>query len=80
VRFVELGAERLVQIELDALPVFADEVPEVARDVDAAAGELLLEARADRALVTARFDASVDAGDLVSTAASECPAAGRRTL
>ena len=49
----------------------ADEVLEVARDVDAAAArELLLEARADRALLTARFDAhaKVDAGDLVEVA------------
>jgi multiple sugar transport system ATP-binding protein len=72
VRFVELlGAERLVQIELDARPVVADEVLEVARDVDpAAAGGPLLEARADRALVTARFDAHarVDPGDVVEVA------------
>ena len=38
--FVELlGAERLVQVELDAQPVVADEVLEVARDVDAAAAD-----------------------------------------
>ena len=38
VRFVELlGAERLVQIELDARPVVVDEVLEVARDLDATA-------------------------------------------
>ena len=50
VRFVELlGAERLVQIELDAKPVVVDEVLEVARDVDAtAADEILREAKSGR--------------------------------
>jgi hypothetical protein len=55
VRFVELlGAERLVQIELDARPVVTDEPP--------AAG--------DHALVTARFDAhaKVDPGDVLDVA------------
>jgi multiple sugar transport system ATP-binding protein len=72
VRFVELlGAERLVQIELDARPVIADEVFEIARDVDeAAADDLLHQVSAERALLTARFDSQrkVDAGDLVEVA------------
>jgi multiple sugar transport system ATP-binding protein len=72
VRFVELlGAERLVQIELDARPVVADEVLEVVCDVDApAAGEELLAARAGKALLTARLDAhaKVDPGALVEVA------------
>jgi multiple sugar transport system ATP-binding protein len=60
VRFVELlGAERLVQIELDARPVLADEVLEAAGDTSA-----------ERALVTARFHAhaQVNPGDLVEVA------------
>ena len=71
-RFVELlGAERLVQIELDAKPLVADEVLEVAQDVDAtAAGEILGLAESDKALVTARFDphANIEPGDLVEAA------------
>jgi multiple sugar transport system ATP-binding protein len=59
VRFAELlGAERLLQIELDAKPVVAVEVLEVARDSDeAAASEIVREAQSGRALVIARFDA-----------------------
>jgi multiple sugar transport system ATP-binding protein len=72
VRFVELlGAERLVQIQLDAKPVVADEVLEVARDVDAtAAGEILGLSESDEALVPARFDphANVGPGDLIEAA------------
>ena len=64
VRFVELlGAERLVQIELDMKPVVADQVLEVARDVDPTpAGEILGRAKSDRAFVTARFDAHARVG------------------
>ena len=63
-KFVELlGAERLVQIELDAKPVVADEVLELARDADeTAASEILRESESGRALVTARFDAHTGAG------------------
>jgi multiple sugar transport system ATP-binding protein len=72
VRLVEsLGAERLVQIELPMKPVIADEVLEVARDVDATTGtEIVREAKPDKALVTARFDAHarVDPGDLTQVA------------
>jgi multiple sugar transport system ATP-binding protein len=72
VRFVELlGAERQAQIELEVKPVVADEVLELAGDVDAiAAAEALAAASAARAVVTARFDAhaKVDAGDLIEIA------------
>jgi multiple sugar transport system ATP-binding protein len=72
VRFVELlGAERMVQIQLDAKPVVVDQVLEIARDVDAAAAEEILgQARSEQALVTARFDAHarVSPGDLVEVA------------
>ena len=69
VRFVELlGAERHVQIELDARPVVADELLELARDTDeTAASEILREsargqAARDGALRRAR---KVEAGDRV---------------
>jgi multiple sugar transport system ATP-binding protein len=72
VRFVELlGAERMVQIQLDAKPVVVDQVLEIARDVDAAAAEEILgQAKSEQALVTARFDAHarVSPGDLVEVA------------
>jgi multiple sugar transport system ATP-binding protein len=68
VRFVELlGAERLVQVEIDARPVVADEVLEVAGDADTvAASEILRDAERGRALVSARFEAhaAVGPGDL----------------
>ena len=72
VRFVELlGAERMVQIQLDVKPVVVDQVLEVARDVDAAAaGEILGQTKSDQALVTARYDshARVSPGDLIEVA------------
>jgi multiple sugar transport system ATP-binding protein len=67
VRFVErLGPERLVQLELAARPVVADELLEIARDADeTAASEILRESASGQAVVTARLDAhaEVDAGD-----------------
>jgi multiple sugar transport system ATP-binding protein len=59
VRFVEsLGAERLVQIDVPARAVLADEVIEVAQDVDSTAvSKMLSEADSDHTIVTARFDA-----------------------
>jgi len=62
VKFAELlGAERLLQVELDAKAVVAAEVLEVARDADeAAASEILRESEKGRALVIARFDAHSD--------------------
>jgi multiple sugar transport system ATP-binding protein len=72
VRFVELlGAERLVRIQLDAKPVVAGEVLEVARDVDpTTATEILTGAKSEHALVTARFDAhaKIGPGDLAEIA------------
>ena len=72
VKFVELlGAERMVQIELDVKPVVGDQVLEVARDVDATAvGEILGRAKSEQALVSARFDAHarVSPGDLIEAA------------
>jgi multiple sugar transport system ATP-binding protein len=72
VTFVELlGAERLVQMELDVKPAVADQVLEVARDVDAiAAAEILGRSKSDRALVTARYDAHarISPGDLIEAA------------
>jgi multiple sugar transport system ATP-binding protein len=72
IKFAELlGAERLLQIELEAKPVVAVEVLEVARDADeAAASELLRESKSGRALAIARFDAHAggDPGDLVELA------------
>ncbi len=72
VTFVELlGAEQLVQVELNARPVVADEVLEVASDVDATAvSEILREADTDTAVVTARFDAhaNFEPGELVEIA------------
>ena len=64
VKFAELlGAERLLQIELDARPVVADELLELAHDADeTAASEILRESESGRALVTARFDAHTGAG------------------
>jgi multiple sugar transport system ATP-binding protein len=67
VRFAELlGAERLVQIQLDVRPVAADDVLEVAT----AAGEILGRAESDQTLVTARLDAhtNVDPGDVIEAA------------
>jgi hypothetical protein len=71
VKFVELlGAERLLQIELDATPVVADVMPEVVENVDGNAADTVRESAGRSALVTARFDAHarVDAGDLVEVA------------
>jgi multiple sugar transport system ATP-binding protein len=53
VRFAELlGAERLLQVEIDARPVVADEVLEAADDADAVEASEI-----GPALVTARFEA-----------------------
>jgi multiple sugar transport system ATP-binding protein len=72
VRIVELlGAERLIQIQLDVRSVVSDEVLDVARNVDPTlAAEILGRAKSDHALVSARFDAQtrVDAGDLIEVA------------
>jgi multiple sugar transport system ATP-binding protein len=72
VEFVEfIGAERLVRIRLAAKPVLADEVLEVARDIDATAlTEILSDERAETASITARFAAgsSASPGDLVDVA------------
>jgi multiple sugar transport system ATP-binding protein len=72
VTFVErLGPERLVQLELDAKPVVADELLEIAHDTDpTAASEILRESERGRALVTARFDAHapVEPGDRAEVA------------
>jgi multiple sugar transport system ATP-binding protein len=72
VKIVELlGAERLIQIQLDVRSVVVDEVLEVARNVDTTlAEEILGRAKSDQALVTARFDAhaKVDPGDLTEVA------------
>jgi multiple sugar transport system ATP-binding protein len=72
VKIVELlGAERLIQIQLDVRSVVVDEVLEVARNVDTTlAEEILGRAKSDKALVTARFDAhtKVDPGDLTEVA------------
>ena len=72
VKFAELlGAERLIQIELEARPVVADEVLEVARDSDeAAASQILRESARGHAVVTARFDAHAGAapGELTEIA------------
>jgi multiple sugar transport system ATP-binding protein len=72
VEFAEyLGGEQLVRIKLAARPVLADEVLEVAKDIDAAAlSELLREAAAEAATVTARFPAHsrVVAGSKVEVA------------
>jgi multiple sugar transport system ATP-binding protein len=72
VKIVELlGAEQLIQVQLDARSVVVDEVLEVARNVDTTlAEEILGRAKSDQALVTARFDAhtKVDAGDLTEVA------------
>src|SRR4029077_10431283 len=64
IKFAELlGPERLLQIELDAKPVVAVEVLEVARDADeAAASEILRESQSGRALAIARFDAHAGGG------------------
>ena len=61
----------MVQIQLDVKPVVAGEVLEVAKDVDPTVAEAIVaRTRADRALVTARFDshARVDPGDLADAA------------
>jgi multiple sugar transport system ATP-binding protein len=72
VKFVErLGPERLVQLELDAKPVVADELLELARHTDAtAATEILRESQRGQALVTARFEAhaAVEPGDRAEVA------------
>ena len=72
VKFVEqLGVERQVQIELAVKPVVAEDVLEVAKDIDEAAVEKILEkAKSDRSLVIARFDAhaNVSPGDIVDVA------------
>jgi multiple sugar transport system ATP-binding protein len=72
VKFVELlGSERLVQLEIDARPVVADELLELARDTDeTAASEILRESASGQAVVTARFDAHarIDADDRVEVA------------
>jgi multiple sugar transport system ATP-binding protein len=72
VRFVErLGPERLVQLELAARPVLADELIEIARDTDeAAASDLIRESNSGQALVTARFaaHAAVDTGQPLEVA------------
>ena len=55
-----LGSERLVHLEIPAVPVVSEEVLEVAADADAAMVEgLEAEARKRRAVVLARFDAGV---------------------
>jgi multiple sugar transport system ATP-binding protein len=72
VKFVErLGPERLVQLELAAKPVVADELLEIARDTDATAeSEILRESERGQALVTARFEAhaAVESGDRAEVA------------
>ncbi len=72
VKVVELlGAERLVQIQLDVRSVVPDEVLELARDVDATvAAEIIGRAKSDQTLVTARFDAQarIVPGDLTEVA------------
>ena len=64
VKFAELlGAERLLQIELDAKPVVSDELLELARDADETnASDILRESESRRVLVTARFEAHTGAG------------------
>jgi multiple sugar transport system ATP-binding protein len=64
VRFVELlGAERLIQIEIDARPVVPDEVLDVAGDADeVGATEILRDSERGKALVIARFEAHVPVG------------------
>jgi multiple sugar transport system ATP-binding protein len=64
IKFAELlGAERLLQIELDAKPIVAVEVLGVARDADeATASEILRESKSGRALAIARFDAHAAGG------------------
>jgi multiple sugar transport system ATP-binding protein len=55
-----LGSERLVHVEIPAIPVVSEEVLEVVRDTDAAlVEELETDARERRAVVLARFDTSV---------------------
>jgi multiple sugar transport system ATP-binding protein len=72
VRFVErLGPERLVLLELDARPLVADELLEIARDADeTTASEILRDSASGQALVTARFDAhaAVAPGDRAEVA------------
>ncbi|MDQ3995240.1 MAG: sn-glycerol-3-phosphate ABC transporter ATP-binding protein UgpC [Actinomycetota bacterium] len=54
-----LGAEQLVHIEVDAVPVVTQEVLEVAGDMDAAVVEVLqAEALNSRTMLVARFDSS----------------------
>jgi multiple sugar transport system ATP-binding protein len=69
VKLVEqLGSETMVQIELDVKPVAVDQVLGLPGD----AGAILPEAKSDRALVTARFEAHADVGlgDIVEVAVS----------
>jgi multiple sugar transport system ATP-binding protein len=55
-----LGSERLVHIEIPATPVVSEEVLEVMSDADAALAETLeADARERRAVLIARFDASL---------------------
>jgi multiple sugar transport system ATP-binding protein len=55
-----LGSERLIHVEIPAIPVVSEEVLEVVRDTDAAlVEELETDAREQRAVVLARFDTSV---------------------
>ena len=74
VRFVErLGSERLVQFEIDARPVVADELLEIAREADgAAASEIPRASERAQAVVTARFEAHapVEPGDRGEVAVS----------
>ena len=68
-RFVELlGAERLVQIELDAKPVVADDAHEDGQDIYATAvAGIHHGSESGQSLVTARFDthARVESGDRI---------------
>jgi multiple sugar transport system ATP-binding protein len=72
VGFVErLGPERLVQLELTARPVVADELLEIARDADeTAASEIVRGSERGQALVTARFaaHAPIEPGDRAEVA------------
>jgi multiple sugar transport system ATP-binding protein len=72
VRFVELlGAERLVQVELDARPLDAGDLVETARDLDVTPADRRPAGTAvGRALVTARLDAhaAVKPGDILEMA------------
>jgi multiple sugar transport system ATP-binding protein len=57
-----LGAEQLVHLEVDAVPVVTEEILEVAGDLDAAVvEELQAEAQSRRTTVVARFDSDFSA-------------------